>query len=448
MFCVPARATSLPIDDEEDARSLVCVLTTFVFGYGSDSYDAENAASSHLLESMLGLGGSYIAVLYPYNTGENEWNKKDPLGKWSSYASVSIQQVDWAMKNIFNCSDAAIAAMKNALPLDLPEGPYLYNGHYYWMLEGIGSTWTGHIESYTQTGNMYDVIWTIRDSMNGEIYGYYRASVEAKTIDGKEYWTIHSNRKASADEQPADTFWYSDVPQTSWFYVPVKWATENGIAKGSGTAFNPGSTCNVAELLTFLWRAKGCPEPTIRNPYPSLTSNYWFYKAAVWAYQEGIYTATASFHKDSCGNMVQPSCTRGMVVDMLWRWSGKPSAETVIYKDVSSKSSYSQSVSWAVQNGITSGISASEFSPDTECTRAQAVTFLYRYLVEPAPVTLPTGVPEPLTPSVYGNWNEAYKDFVLNEKFLTTDYPYWYIEEGSSWGDQSPWGAITNQKSI
>ena len=229
LLSTSAKATSLKLEESGTYDDLVSFLVTFVFGYGKErDYDSKNASTSKLLNSMLKEGACFVSAWYPYKTGTTQWESPDPLGKWNSYSSVSVQQVDWVLKNIFNCSDTDITAIKANLPVGGTYDPYIYNGHYYWYIGGIGSTLDGHIESYTQDGNFYRVVWSLRDFISGEIYGYYHAVVEAKTIDGKEYWSLHSNKQAPSAEQPASTFWFSDVPSGKWFYTPVKWAMGMG----------------------------------------------------------------------------------------------------------------------------------------------------------------------------------------------------------------------------
>lgn len=171
---------------------------------------------------------------------------------------------------------------------------------------------------------------------------------------------------------------FSDVASDSWCAKPISWAVRRGITTGTtATTFTPSRTCTVAEILTFLWRAAGEPEPAIKNPYALLSSNAYYYKAALWAYEQGIETgrtlgSTQWFDWNT-------DCTRSMAVTYIWKLMGRPTANrSNSFTDVPASAEYARAVAWAVERGITNGMSATTFSPNTTCTRAQIVTFLYR----------------------------------------------------------------------
>lgn len=180
----------------------------------------------------------------------------------------------------------------------------------------------------------------------------------------------------------AQTMNFIDVKPGDFFYEPVKWAVNNKITNGtSSTTFSPYKNCNRAEIVTFLWRAAGSPEPTVtRNPFTDVNSvrDASYYKAILWASQKGI---TAG----STATTFSPyqECTRSQIVTFLYRYAGKPSGYySNPFKDVSSvnEASYYNAILWAVGKGITDGTSTTTFSPYASCTRGQAVTFLYRYV--------------------------------------------------------------------
>lgn len=180
----------------------------------------------------------------------------------------------------------------------------------------------------------------------------------------------------------AQTMNFIDVKPGDFFYEPVKWAVNNKITNGtSSTTFSPYKNCNRAEIVTFLWRAAGTPEPTVtRNPFTDVNSvrDASYYKAILWASQKGI---TAG----STATTFSPyqECTRSQIVTFLYRYAGKPSGYySNPFKDVSSvnEASYYNAILWAVGKGITDGTSTTTFSPYASCTRGQAVTFLYRYV--------------------------------------------------------------------
>ena len=174
---------------------------------------------------------------------------------------------------------------------------------------------------------------------------------------------------------------FIDVKTTDYFYNSVKWAVGKNITNGtSSTTFSPYKSCTRAEIVTFLWRAAGSPEPTTtRNPFRDVNAvtHSSYYKAILWASQKGITSGTSAtaFSPDQV-------CTRAQIVTFLYRYAGQPSGYySNPFKDVgaTSEASYYNAIRWAVGKGITSGTSATTFSPYASCNRAEAVTFLYRY---------------------------------------------------------------------
>lgn len=174
---------------------------------------------------------------------------------------------------------------------------------------------------------------------------------------------------------------FIDVKTTDYFYNSVKWAVGKNITNGtSSTTFSPYKSCTRAEIVTFLWRAAGSPEPTTtRNPFRDVNAvtHSSYYKAILWASQKGITSGTSAtaFSPDQV-------CTRAQIVTFLYRYAGQPSGYySNPFKDVgaTSEASYYNAVLWAVGKGITTGTSATTFSPYASCNRAEAVTFLYRY---------------------------------------------------------------------
>ena len=174
---------------------------------------------------------------------------------------------------------------------------------------------------------------------------------------------------------------FIDVKTTDYFYDSVKWAVNKGVTTGtSSTTFSPYNPCKRAEIVTFLWRAAGSPEPTTtRNPFKDVNAvtHSSYYKAILWASQKGIAagTSTTTFSPDQV-------CTRAQIVTFLYRYAGKPSGYySNPFKDVSAtnEASYYNAILWASGKGITTGSSPTTFSPYASCNRAEAVTFLYRY---------------------------------------------------------------------
>jgi hypothetical protein len=152
---------------------------------------------------------------------------------------------------------------------------------------------------------------------------------------------------------------------------------ENGITSGAtATTFNPGGTCLRAQVVTFLHRAAGNPEPTkTNNPFKDVKTTDFFYKPVLWAVEKGITNGTSATTFGSFD-----TCNRAAVVTFLWRAKGSPEPTSTKnpFVDVKSTDFFYKAVLWAVENGITNGIDATHFGPTTGCNRAQVVTFLYR----------------------------------------------------------------------
>lgn len=169
---------------------------------------------------------------------------------------------------------------------------------------------------------------------------------------------------------------FSDVAANAYYYQPVLWAVEKGITAGtSDTSFSPDQTCTRAQILTFLWRAVGSPKAEAANPFADITTQDYYYDAAIWAYGKGMVS----------GRLFDGStpCTRASTVMYLWKNADSPEyGDLGAFDDVDSNAEYCEAVSWAVMNNVTSGVSETEFAPDAICSRAQIVTFLQRAIAE------------------------------------------------------------------
>ena len=172
---------------------------------------------------------------------------------------------------------------------------------------------------------------------------------------------------------------FVDVPANAYYYDAVLWAAENGITGGtSATTFSPNASCTRAQIVTFLWRAAGSPEPESRSNFSDVSADAYYAKAVAWALENGITSGTGNgmFSPDA-------TCTRSQSVTFLYRAAGSPTAsDDIAFSDVAAESYYADAVAWAAQNGITSGIGSGLFGPANECSRAQIVTFLYRFFVK------------------------------------------------------------------
>ena len=171
---------------------------------------------------------------------------------------------------------------------------------------------------------------------------------------------------------------FRDVTEDAYYYDAVLWAVNHDpqITKGvSGDRFAPSDTCTRAQVVTFLWRAMGEPEPkSAENPFRDVTQDAYYAKAVRWALENGITRGTGA---DTFSP--EEPCTRAHVVTFLWRAKGMPSARGGNpFTDVPAGQYYAEAVLWAAEQGVTKGTAAAAFSPDNPCTRGQIVTFLYR----------------------------------------------------------------------
>lgn len=169
---------------------------------------------------------------------------------------------------------------------------------------------------------------------------------------------------------------FSDVPATEWYADAVDWAVANDITNGTGDGFQPKRDLTRAEIVTMIWRSQGEPQPTsTENPFEDVVTDSWYdINAILWAYENGIATGTDK------GFEPTKTCTRAEIVTMLYRLAGEPEVETdVTFSDVAEDAWYVEEVTWAVDAGVTNGTNGgTTFEPGTVCTRAQAVTFLFR----------------------------------------------------------------------
>ena len=195
--------------------------------------------------------------------------------------------------------------------------------------------------------------------------------------DGKYTFTMPAGKvevKATFMEDNSVLNFFYDVPNDAYFYEAVKWAVKNGITTGVGNdLFAPEQPCTRAQIVTFLWRAAGSPEPKTASSFTDVSASAYYAKAVAWAVENGITNGMTetTFAPDA-------TCTRGQSVTFLYR-ALKGSAGTISsFADVPANAFYADAVGWAVSQKVTDGTSNTTFSPDDNCTRGQIVTFLYR----------------------------------------------------------------------
>ena len=174
------------------------------------------------------------------------------------------------------------------------------------------------------------------------------------------------------EEAPTQSF--ADVSTDAYYYEAVKWAAKNGITGGVGNGlFAPDAPCTRAQIVTFLWRAAGSPEPKNASSFSDVPASAYYARSVAWAVENGITTGTGNggFSPDA-------TCTRAQSVTFLYRALSARAEGTAEFRDVPKNAYYADAVAWAAANGITTGIGGGLFGPDNDCTRAQIVTFLFR----------------------------------------------------------------------
>ena len=198
----------------------------------------------------------------------------------------------------------------------------------------------------------------------------------APTAEASIYMTREAAELVLNAMKPEPVNPFADVQKNEFFYESVLWAVENGITNGiSDTHFGPYMYCSRGQVVTFLWRAAGSPEPVSAvNPFADVKETDFFYKAVLWAVENGI---TNGLTADTFGP--NALCNRAQVVTFLWRANGSVVCDAENpFEDVAADAFYHDAVIWAVENGITTGVAANAFDPNGTCNRAHVVTFLYR----------------------------------------------------------------------
>ncbi len=256
------------------------------------------------------------------------------------------------------------------------------NGNPVYPSAGDGLYWEhsfgGPTDGVVKLNPGESVSFTLPELEGDVIYQVYTAT--CYPVEDKMYytWYVFKEEGSAAPTEPKNPAapLFSDVPSDAYYADAVKWAVDKGVTAGTtATTFSPNNTCTKAQILTFLWRATGSPEPGIPNCFEDVDESAYYYKAAVWAYENGMI-ADRWFGGDT-------PCTRIETVTYLWTLAGQPAADsTVAFTDLPDDADSIQAVAWAVEKGVTAGTSATAFTPDATCTRGQIVTFLYRDMAQ------------------------------------------------------------------
>ena len=248
---------------------------------------------------------------------------------------------------------------KNVKARDLQPGDALYNdsySHIVWVAGVSGSKLVIYEQTYPVARRLEIDLNDPDNVENGYLYHM-----------DKIYKNVARNKELVMDT-------VAGVNPAEYYYMPVQWAAENRIVDAS--SFSPNQNITRAEVVEVLWKLNGKPSPkSTKNPFSDVSSGDSYYTAVLWAVEKGITNGTSATKFTPSGE-----CTRGQVLTFLWRTAGKPepTSNRNPFTDVTKSDYYYKPVLWAVENGITTGATATKFDPSSNCTWAQTVTFLYR----------------------------------------------------------------------
>ena len=261
---------------------------------------------------------------------------------------------------------SAFAEAGNLRSIVLPEGVRLVDGHAFRNC--------ARLKSVTFPLSLKEVGWYAFDGCAGLTEVRYAGSLQQwKSVLIRDYNDpLHNARIYYHLVNP-----FHDVAQSDFYYAPVVWALENGITNGvTDTTFNPGGTCLRAQVVTFLHRAEHNPLPeSDHNPFTDVKETDFFYGPVLWAVRKGITNGTSATTFGSYDNCNRAAVVTFL---WRAAGCPEPKTTRNPFKDVKSTDFFYKAVLWAVENGITNGVDATHFGPTQTCNRAQVVTFLYR----------------------------------------------------------------------
>ena len=322
------------------------VTVTFSNPNSSETYDLEVDLS--LYKSV---GGSYCGAIVDHGflgACPDDWSSE------AKAAKASVNNATATAPDLWDDDDVFVIPGEEYTPAAIES----------WLrgVTKLGDAWTFYINGFNAdeayTGNTVSL------------------GLVNKDFEGKgRMISITCGPTLKIEQKPTVSF--VDVPEGEYYYDAVAWAVANNITNGTdATHFSPKAGCTRAQVVTFLWRSAGEPEPTTKkNPFEDVDSNQYYYKAVLWAVEKGITNGTDKAHFSP-----KSTCTRGQIVTFLYRWKGSPKVEGAKnpFEDVKSGDFFYDAVLWAVANGITTGKNETHFAPKDTCTRAQVVTFMYR----------------------------------------------------------------------
>ena len=314
-------------------------------------------------------------------------NVKKDAGEYT--VTIKLNDKDntvWAGKD--NADDLEYAFVIDKAAQDAPAAPTLKDRSYTSItLNEVAANDNGATAEYSVDGENWQPFPTFTGLTSGTTYTFYvryAATDNYNASPASDAVKFTTRRQSSAtvtptptpepEPTPDDSTSFVDVPANAYFADAVKWAVDKGITNGlSDMMFGPYESCTRAQIVTFLWRAAGSPEPKTASSFADVPASAYYAKAVAWAVENGITNGMTetTFAPNA-------TCTRGQSVTFLHRALGKKVESSASFTDVKSDAFYADAINWAVANNVTNGTSNTTFSPNADCTRAEIVTFLYR----------------------------------------------------------------------
>ena len=312
-------------------------------------------------------------------------NVKKDAGEYT--VTIKLNDKDntvWAGKD--NAEDLEYAFVIDKAAQDAPAAPTLKDRSYTSItLNEVAANDNGATAEYSMDGENWRPSPTFTGLTSGRTYKFYvryaeTANYEASGASEAAEFTTRRHSSPSTpvtpdpEPTPDNSTSFVDVPTNAYFADAVKWAVDKGITNGlSDTMFGPYESCTRAQIVTFLWRAAGSPEPKTASSFTDVPVSTYYAKAVAWAVENGITNGMTetTFAPNA-------TCTRGQSVTFLHRVLKGTASGSTNFTDVKSDAFYADAINWAVANNVTNGTSNTTFSPNADCTRAEIVTFLYR----------------------------------------------------------------------
>ena len=340
---------------------------------GAPKYTAITTSGKTLADAGLTVTGS---TLNP-NAGTLVW--VDNAG--NILPGTTAVSANTTYKWLFTPDDANYTTLTGSI--ELYHKSSSSGGWYYTIKATAGTNGSISPSGWTSVRDGWDQTFTITPDKG---YAVAKVLVDGKSVGAVKSYTFKNVTKDHTIEAifmksngNPQTGVFVDVAEGSYYEEAIDWAVEKGITNGvSSNMFAPNDPCTRAQIVTFLWRAAGSPAPKSMSSFMDVPTDAFYAKAVAWAVENGITSGTgeSKFSPNS-------TCTRAQAVTFLYRASGSPAVSgSAEFSDVATNAYYADAVAWAAKKGITTGIGGGLFGADSDCTRGQIVTFLWRAMAE------------------------------------------------------------------